>query len=323
MAKQSKTKKFTFNDESQNSYGFIIPTKGISLKRFKKNPMMLDSHYNSTHSVIGKWENVTAEGAILSGEPLFDSDDELGAKIEGKVERGFINSCSMGITFKRENLRYINEVLVLEKCELYEVSIVAVPSNANSIRLYAEDGKLMQEDEVEKLCLSALPEEITELITPDKPENSDMKKVQLSVAVFLALGFPAGTTEVEQAELEAKINTLTAEKNAAELKLSARVTADEQAKLSAINGKVDAAITAGKFKADQKDQMVQLGIANESLLDSTIEAIPEKASLGAQVKNTGTNEVKTVEDFQKLSFDAQLAFKQSNPAEYQSLFTKN
>ncbi len=138
-------KPFVFNDQNQtNSYGFRIRTAGISLKRFNKNPMMLNQHWNSTESVLGKWENIAVKNDLLLGEPLFDMEDEDAAKISGKVDRGFINSCSMGITFNREDLKIIGTELVMEKCELYECSIVAVPSNANSIRLYAQDGVLLK-----------------------------------------------------------------------------------------------------------------------------------------------------------------------------------
>ena len=153
-------KPFVFNDQTQaNSYGFRILTAGISLKRFNKNPIMLDQHYNSTSAVLGKWNNLKVENDLLLGEPLFDVDREAAAEVAGQVEREFINSCSMGITFKREDLKIIGTELIMEKCELYECSIVAVPSNANSIRLYAESGELLKDDEVKQLCLSLQPEE--------------------------------------------------------------------------------------------------------------------------------------------------------------------
>lgn len=315
----AKDKRFVFNDGSKNSYGFIIPTDGISLKRFQANPVMLDSHYNSTHAVLGKWDDVKADKGVLTGIPVFDEDDEAVTKIAGKVDRGFIKSCSMGITFNRDDLKYVEGVLILEKCELYEVSIVAVPSNANSIRLYSsETGELLKDEEVQKLCLSAMPVHGEEIVNQN--QNSNMK-ITLKPAVLLALGFAASTTEVEAAELEAKIEALNAAKNAAELKLTARIEAEEQAKLAAITAKVDASIKAGKGTAEKRDQYIQLGIANPDLLDDVFGSIPAKTSLAAQVEANGGTEVKTAEDFQKLSHEAQLQFKQTQPAEYQKLFT--
>ena len=50
-----------------------------------------------------------------------------------------------------------------------------------------------------------------------------------------------------------------------------------------------------------------------------IAGMPAKVSLAAQVGNSNPNEVKTLEDFQKLPLEKQLAFKQDNPAAYKSL----
>ena len=323
MAKNSqKKKRFTFNDPSQqNSYGFIIPTEGISLSRFEKNPVMLDSHWNNNHSVIGRWEDIQESKGLLSGLPVFDVEDETAAKIAGKVERDFIRGCSMGITFKHDDLKYVAGKLVLEKCELYEVSIVAVPSNANSIHLYHEDGKtLMTDEEVQKLCLSATPSN-EDGIPPKNPENENMKVI-LTNAAALALGLAANQTEIESEELSAKITSLESEKKAAELKLSAKIEAEEQANLARITQKVKLAIKEGKFSAEKEQSLINLGIANEGLLDDTLGAVNGKTSLAAQVENKGTSEVKSVEDFQKLSLEAQLQFKQTQPEAYTQLFTK-
>ncbi len=321
-------KPFVFNDEKiKNSYGFIIPTAGISLKRFAKNPMMLDSHYNSTSGVLGKWEDTKKENGLLTGTPVFDSEDEAAAKIEGKVERGFINSCSMGVTFHREDLKIVGGQLILEKCELYEVSIVAIPSNANSIRLYAaETGELLKDEEVQNLCLALTPViEAVDLslelkLENQKNKNEDMSKIKLTAAAALVLGFTADT-ELESAELSAKIVALNASKTAAELKLSARLEADETAKLAKMNLQVAAAVTAGQITADKTDQFVNLGIANEDLLTSTLASIPAKASLAAVIVAATGGEVKTADDFQKLGLEAQLAFKQKSPEQYKELFT--
>ena len=325
--KGQKKKRFTFNDPTvKNSHGFLIPTEGIGLERFAKNPVMLDSHWNNNHSVIGRWEAFENKEGLLSGLPVFDVDDENAAKIAGKVERDFIRGCSMGITFNHADLKYVAGQLILEKCELYEVSIVAVPSNANSIHLYHQDGKtLMTDEEVQKLCLSATPTEPEkEFTTPKNPENENMSKIKLTAVAALILGFTADT-EMESAELSAKIVGLDAEKKAAELKLSAKLEAEEASKLTAVNLQVDNAVTAGQISAEKKDQFVNLGIANPELLTSTLASIPVKKTFAATIKNTdGTeSEVKTAEDFQKLSLEAQLSFKSTQPDQYKKLFTIN
>lgn len=329
MQKPSPLKPFIFNDETvENSYGFSILTEGIDLTRFAKNPVMLSDHFNSNRSVIGKWNNVTKEGAILTGLPEFDTEDPDTAVIAGKVNRGYINACSMGIIFDRENLTIIGGKVVLTKCELVEVSVVPIPSNANSVRLMHEDGKVMDDTEIQELSLSIIP-------TLKKPESNlkidNMKKIILSVAALMALGFKDQPTEgLDATEVESKILSLSAEltkvkgeKEALEL---AAKTAKEKAEAEAktrIEQKVALAITNGQFKADQKEEMVSLGLTSETALDTVIGSIPAKQNFSAGVtKPTGgaTTEVKSMDDFQKLSHEAQLAFKNDNPEEYKKLF---
>lgn len=311
-------KPFVFNDENQaNSYGFRILTAGISLKRFKNNPMMLDQHYNSTSGVLGKWENVTVDKSLLLGEPLFDMEDEVALKISKKVEATFINSCSMGITFKREDLKIIGEELIMTKCELYECSIVAVPSNANSIRLYADSGELLKDDEVKQLCLSLQPEKNQNF--EFNPEN-DMKKITLTIACLLALSFDKATPEVDVEAVEAAVLKLSNDNAVMKAKLLALETEKENAQELAIETMVSLAVTAGKISATKKADFVALAVANFELAKSTLEGIPAKVTLGKDIVPVLPGAVATKEEFQKLSSEAQLAFKVNSPEEYKKMF---
>lgn len=323
-----KPKPFVFNDETmQNSYGFSIVTEGIDLTRFAKNPVMLSDHYNSNWNVMGKWNDFTKEGSVLSGFPEFDMEDQYAAELAGKVERGFINACSMGIIFDRVNLILVEGKLVLTKCELVEVSIVPVPSNANSVRLFNIDGKPMEEKELQELTLSVIPS----IINPELNLNIDnMKKIILSVATLMALGFKDQPTDgLDVSEVEAKVLDLSSKLSISEtenqsLKLAAKNAkeAQEAALKLAIEKKVKLAITEGKFGADKEAEMVALGLASETALDTVIGSIPVKKNFSAGISTpSGTNaiEVKTMEDFQKLSFEAQLAFKNDNPEEYKKI----
>ena len=315
--------KFVFNDQKQkNSYGFYILTSGISLARFEKNPVMLDQHFNHTAAVLGKWEDWGVEGELLCGYPVFDIDDKDVKKIAGKVERGFIKSCSMGITFKHEDFAMIDGELVLTKCELYEVSLVAVPSNANSIRLYADNDKLLSEEEVKEtvkeLTLSLHP-------TPEQQEpeiltTTDMSKIVLSLAAFAALGLDS-KQEHDNAAIEAAVLKLSNENATKTAKLLQLETAAELAKETAITGMVELAIKEGRIPATKKEDFINLAKANFDLAKSTIEGIPTKQSLGAQTNNTGTGgtEVKSLDDFMNLSLEEQKTFKETKPDEYQKL----
>lgn len=322
-------KPFVFNDESiENTYGFSILTAGIDLKRFTKNPVMLSDHWNSNWNVIGKWFDVKKDKGLLHGMPDFDTEDSDTALIAGKVERGYINACSMGIIFDRENLKIIDDKVILTKCELVEVSIVPVPSNANAVRLMHADGKVMDEKEIQELSLSVIPS----IKNPELNLNQDnMKKIVLSIATLMALGYkeqPADGLDMTEVDskvlgLSKQVAELTTENDT--LKKAAKEAKEKQeaeAKLR-ISSKVDLAISKGQIKADEKEEMVELGITSEKALDRVIGSIPEKQNFSNGIKTpTGTSagsEVKTMEDFQKLPVDQQLAFKNEKPEEYKQL----
>ncbi|MBS7234064.1 HK97 family phage prohead protease [Flavobacterium psychroterrae] len=313
-------KPFVFNDQTlANSYGFRILTSGISLKRFKKNPMMLNDHWNSTRNVLGKWINVKVENDLLLGEPVFDLEDEDAAKVSRKVEQDFIKSCSMGITFNREDLKIIGDELIMTKCELYECSIVAVPSNANSIRLYADGGEPLKDEEVKQLCLSLQPIEGEIQILKLNP-NNDMKKITLSLALLTALSFDKTIPEVDVEAVEAAVLSLSKDNTQMKAKLLALETEKENAATLAIETMVSLAITEGRIPATKKEDFVKLASADFELAKSTLSSIPAKVTLGDKtIVAVGTG-VSTKEEFQKLSLDAQLAFKASNPDEYKKMF---
>jgi len=321
-------KPFVFNDQNQaNSYGFRILTAGISLKRFEKNPIMLNQHWNTTESVLGKWSNIRIENDLLLGEPVFDMEDADALKVSGKVEREFIKSCSMGITFNREDLKIIGTELIMEKCELYECSIVAVPSNANSIRLYSESGTLLKDDEVKQLCLSLQSED---LVNQDTSESElakqlqfnpiNMKKILLSVASLLALKFDKATPEEDVEKVEEAILTLSNENATLKAKVLALEAEKDTAQDTKIIEMVTLAITEGRIPATKKDDFVNLAKVNFDLAKTTIEAIPVKKTLSNEVNNPMGPATMTKEAFQKLNHSAQLEFKNNNADEYKTLF---
>lgn len=141
MAK--KKHKFLVSDESINSHGFKILTAGIKTERFMKNPVMLSQHENSIGALIGRWENLQVVNNQLYAEPVFDLSDPTAKEIARKVDDGFLKGTSLGITYNRDNLTMENGELVLKECEIYEISIVAIGSNGNALRLLADDNKTL------------------------------------------------------------------------------------------------------------------------------------------------------------------------------------
>lgn len=140
------------SEESVNSYGFRVLTRGIDLSGFKKNPVMLYDHRSYSYLPIGTWAKPRIESGQLSAEPIFDMEDEDAAKIAGKYDRKILNAASIGIDILATSddpadMLPGQRLPTVTKCKLYEASIVPIPSNTNAVRLFRNGQPIDMSDE--------------------------------------------------------------------------------------------------------------------------------------------------------------------------------
>ena len=148
---------FILSDTSKtNSHGFRIAMEGMDTSRFRENPVMLYMH--NDEDVIGRWHNLRVDDGRLLADAEFDQDDELAAKVAGKVERGFIKGCSMGICIK--DMQETAYGWIATKSELMEASVCSIPSDAGAVTLYDIDRRQLTIDEV-KLQFSINDKKLT------------------------------------------------------------------------------------------------------------------------------------------------------------------
>lgn len=148
---------FILSDTSKtNSHGFRIAMEGMDTSRFRENPVMLYRHKDD--DVIGRWHNLRVDDGRLLADAEFDQDDELAAKVAGKVERGFIKGCSMGIRIK--DMQETADGWIATKSELMEASVCSIPSDAGAVTLYDIDRRQLTIDEV-KLQFSINDKKLT------------------------------------------------------------------------------------------------------------------------------------------------------------------
>lgn len=313
--------KFVLNDETKiNQFGFRVKNSGLDLTRLKANPVVLDGHINSNWAVIGRLEDFNFEGSLLTAYVVFDEEDARAKEIAGKVERGFLRGCSLGLDpYNMSNfVEAPDGVYELIKSEALELSIVAIPNNANAlnVKLYAATENNIREllsNEVSEILLSA--GEISKFIN-----HNTMKKILLTLSAVQALGLPGNTLEHEENLVNEAIIKLKSDLDAANQKVEGfkQLEAEKKAKLSADT--VDADIKAGKIDATKRADFIKLHSEFPDLYKSTVTEKPVKTNLAGQVAGAGLVEVKTLDDFQKLDLEAQLEFKNSQPEAYTALF---
>lgn len=287
---------------------------------------MLDEHWASNRSVLGKWNDISADEYTLSAVAEFDTEDADANKIAGKVTRGYIKGASVGLLYDPKDMVVMPDgTYELAKSELIEASICAIPSNAGALRLYHNINEPPLTEEAVRLSFPA-PE-----IKLNFKKDRDMQKIVLSVASLIALGLDKQignpSDGVDAALLEQSIQGIKAKLDEQEQKLNAANLAVKTLQDAALAQKklaakkiVEDAISAGKINATAKEEWLQLATDNEALAKTTLDAIPAKQSLAGMVSNPGaTGAVSDMDAFQKLSAMEQLRFKSENPEAYAKL----
>jgi HK97 family phage prohead protease len=109
----------------------IIPAQAWDLKSFNKAGVILFNH--DQNKPIGKPVKVEVknDGLYIKAR-ISSSDDPEIAKIRDLIEDGVLNCFSVGFRAKDHN-RLSGGALEITKAELFEVSVVSVPANADSV----------------------------------------------------------------------------------------------------------------------------------------------------------------------------------------------
>lgn len=190
--------RFVLSDENVNRYGFRVITKGIDLKDFLKNPVMLYMHDRSILP-IGKWADVKVEGTQLTAEAVFDEQDEFALKIKSKVDQGILSACSASLApvqFDSNAKLWLpgQTEATLVKSNLREGSIVDIPGNATALKLFLGDGLCLSDDS------TANAEILGKIILSLTPKI--LRRMNL---VLSALNLGADATEAEAVAAIARI----------------------------------------------------------------------------------------------------------------------
>ena len=143
---------FVISTAAVDRHGTIINSEGWDLSAFRSNPIMAyqhDTHSSDPDNIIGTWD-VRIEDGKLVGKPNYEPAElnPKADKIRRKVEHGTLRAVSVGFIPKEYHWGNRSkgedpDTLYLDKNELLEVSIVAVPSNPESLKRSTEE--LMQE----------------------------------------------------------------------------------------------------------------------------------------------------------------------------------
>ncbi|TKT89479.1 hypothetical protein [Dyadobacter frigoris] len=266
------SKPFLLIDDTMTMHGIRFALAGGRWDRFKKNPVMLFMHTRG--QVIGKWNDLKLEGNGWFANPEFDLEDPEVKPIAGKVERGFLNACSVGVAIL--DAQMIGNEIVATDWEPYEASIVDSGSNPNSLQLYTPFGEVVKDPEtyIKNLTLSIMSK--TQEGAGTATEKIVEKEVfPKSVALAAGLGEDA-TAETVAAHIKTVL-----EENAT-LKLVA-----ETSKKTTVDLLVDSAFNQKKISDGDREHYKKLAMIDFDTTKKVLDTIPAITNL-KEFANTPT-----------------------------------
>lgn len=264
---QPETIDLIINDESVvNDRGYNLLNAGLDQSRYHLNPVLLYDH--NPDLLIGRCEQLRIEGSKLIGSFVFDQGSELGREKFRQIKEGFLRACSAG--FCVAHMTFNDDHGTVDRWELYEVSIVSLPSNKGAVKLYAQDGRPLSLDEerqhIEQLRSTYTTNPDTKMTTnPTQPQE----RVALSAEALTALGVAtsASAEELSRAVLAMSKELQTLKGSLEELRIAQR---DEL---------INQALSVGKITAPQKQVYSDLYDANEQLCRDTLAALPQRRNI--------------------------------------------
>lgn len=184
--------------EGDNVYRFILSTEAVDrdgdvvlssawdLENYKKNPVVLMGH--NRDKIVGKAVFVGVINKQLVMDLSF-ADTEHGREAKELVDFGALSAMSAGFRIKgvddsdenRKKYGVSSYGLLINKAELMEGSLVAVPANQEALRLAHEDGLVCTKTYKD---LATPDSRLEDLEASNEALVSRVKALELALAAF-------------------------------------------------------------------------------------------------------------------------------------------
>lgn len=296
---------FTLLDDSVVRNGFRALMSGGDIEEFKKNPVMLLQHnrpkeYAGADDImlpIGAWYDIRIDGNKLLAKPDFDDDDELAIKVQKKVEKKYLNAVSVWIdpfTVSDDPATMLpgQTLPTFTKWGILEASIVDIPNCKNALAIRNSAGN--------RITLSGTLDKATAEYLKTLTTQKTMDRKLLCAK----LGLDENATDAQISE------KLVADKNAIEASallatentnLKTEITRlKTEAETAKVEGLVDAAITASKLTATDREKYIKLAKADFDTTKEVIDGLKPYKSIESQLSAGGENKAE-LDELVKLS----------------------
>lgn len=162
--------RFVLATEGLKADGIDLRMANLDLARYRANPVIQPAH-DWRAWPIGRGENIEVDGDRLMADAVFDLEDDVGAEVDRKYRRQFLNAVSVG--FDLDGLD--EETGIPDRWELLEFSAVTIPLDGDAL---VESGRQRA---------AALTEALTGLREGDVESTRDRKLLETALGALTAL----------------------------------------------------------------------------------------------------------------------------------------
>lgn len=181
-------KRIVFSNATPNDQGGIIPNDSIDFKRFHANPVVLCQH-DWYSPPLGLMTDIKMENGKWTGIPVFHGITKESKEYKDMYDGGWLKACSIGGDAEWKTNAAGQPILKdgFRQCErfnLYEISMVTLPSNQDAVTLSAmETAEAMAPKVYDKTELQTISDKIVTLSSQYKlPDMTLVKTVPPAAA---------------------------------------------------------------------------------------------------------------------------------------------
>jgi len=184
---ETRTVTVVASTEAIDSYGTIIKQDGWDLKRFIENPVVPLSH-RWDDLPVGRVTRIEIIDKTLVADIQF-AQDEMAERVWQLWRAGFLKAVSVGFMPIEWHFGHQgdSEVLIYDRCELLEISVVTIPANpealaktiVRNVRSTKTENKLAAESMIELMArLAQKPWEDDDKDEDDEPTADDLADIE-------------------------------------------------------------------------------------------------------------------------------------------------
>jgi len=252
-----------------------IVEQDFVFERFNKNPVVLFAH-DSRSLPIGQAINTRTEGGVLRTTVKFASKaaNPIAENVFQLVKEGVMRAMSIGFLPRdiRREVRDEKEVFILSKNELFEVSVVPIPSNPNALA------------EAKSKALNASKKShLTPPLGQDKkPTNGGTGEVSMDEKEFAALTKAHSELDEKHIGLKKEHDALKERYHSLEGLYNSEKQRANDAELSVVSRDLDE-LVGKKIAPTEKVSLLKLAAANRELYEEQVTAIKERPNMSLTV----------------------------------------